>query len=69
MFISLRAHDDYTETMLPGLKENPKMEGFFQSFSAMFKGLNEDEKYKDLRKIVQTGLGIKQIHLKVFAIT
>ena len=48
------------ETMFPGLKENPTMEGFFQSFSAMLKGLNEDEKYKDLRKIVQTGLGINR---------
>ncbi len=48
------------ETMFPGLKDNPTMQGFFQSFSTMLKGLNEDEKYKDLRKIVQTGLGIKR---------
>jgi hypothetical protein len=48
------------ETMFPGLKENPTMEGFFQSFSTMLKGLNEDEKYKDLRKIVQSGLGINR---------
>lgn len=48
------------EKIFPGLKENPTMEGFFQSFSAMLKGLNEDEKYKDLRKIVQSGLGINR---------
>jgi hypothetical protein len=48
------------ETMLPGLKENPTMEGFFQSFSQMLKDMNEDEKYKDLRKIVQSGLGINR---------
>ncbi|ULQ51705.1 hypothetical protein [Flavihumibacter fluvii] len=48
------------EKMFPGLKENPTMEGFFQSFSEMLKGLNEDGKYKDLRKIVQTGLGINR---------
>jgi hypothetical protein len=48
------------ETLFPGLKDNPTMEGFFKSFSAMLKGLNEDEKYKDLRKIVQTGLGINR---------
>jgi len=47
-------------TMFPGLKENQTLEGFFQSFSAMLNGLNEDEKYKDLRKIVQTGLGINR---------
>jgi hypothetical protein len=48
------------ETMFPGLKENPTMEGFFQSCSAMVRGLNEDAKYKDLRKIVQSGLGINR---------
>jgi hypothetical protein len=48
------------ETMFPGLKENPTMEGFFQSFSAMLKNVNEDEKYRDLRKIFQSGLGINR---------
>lgn len=48
------------ETMFPGLKENPTMDGFFQSFSTMLSGLNEDAKYKDLRKIVQSGLGINR---------
>lgn len=48
------------ETLFPGVKENPTMEGFFQGFSTMLKGLNEDEKYKDVRKIVQTGLEINR---------
>jgi len=48
------------EMMFPGLKENQTMEGFFQSYSEMLKGLNEDEKYKDLRKVVQLGLGINR---------
>ncbi len=48
------------EKMFPGLKENPTMEGFFQSFNKMNIGLNEDDKYKDLRKIVQNGLGINR---------
>lgn len=48
------------EMLFPGLKDNPTMEGFSQSFSEMLKGLNEDEKYKDLRKVVQSGLGINR---------
>lgn len=48
------------ETLFPGLKENPTMEGFFKSFSEMNIGLNEDEKYKDLRGVVQSGLGINR---------
>jgi hypothetical protein len=48
------------DAIFPGLKENPTMEGFFKSFSNMLVGLNEDEKYKDLRKIVQSGLGINR---------
>ncbi len=54
------ASSQQMETMFPGLKENPTMEGFFKSFSAMLKDLNEDGKYKDLRKIVQSGLGINR---------
>ena len=48
------------DILFPGLKENPTMGGFFKGFSEMLKGLNEDEKYKDLRKIVQSGLGINR---------
>lgn len=48
------------EIIFPGLKENLTMEGFFQSFSELQRGLNEDLKYKDLRKVVQTGLGINR---------
>lgn len=48
------------EMLFPGLKDNPTMEGFFKSFSEMNKSLNEDGKYKDLRKIVQLGLGINR---------
>jgi hypothetical protein len=48
------------EIMFPGLMQNPTIEGFFQSFSALRKGLNEDEKYKELRKILQSGLGINR---------
>lgn len=48
------------EILFPRLKDNPTMEGFFQSFSEMLKGLNEGEKYKDLRKIMQAGLGINR---------
>lgn len=48
------------ETLFPGLIENPTLEGFFNSFGEMLKGMNEDEKYKDLRKIVQSGIGINR---------
>jgi hypothetical protein len=48
------------ETLFPGLKENPTMDGFFKAFGEMYRNLNEDDKYKDLRKIVQSGLGINR---------
>jgi len=48
------------EKLFPGLKENPTMEGFFQSFSKMNTALNENDEYKHLRKIVQSGLGINR---------
>lgn len=46
--------------MFPGLKENPTMEGFFKSFSKMNINLNDFEGYKDLRKTVQSGIGINR---------
>jgi hypothetical protein len=48
------------EKMFPGLKENPTMEGFFQSFSKMNIALNESDDYKYLREIVQDGFGINR---------
>lgn len=48
------------EKLFPGLKENPTMEGFFQSFSKMNIALNENDEYKHLRKIVQEGFGINR---------
>ncbi|QGK75020.1 hypothetical protein [Flavobacterium sp. SLB02] len=51
---------DQMEKMFPGLKENPTMEGFFQSFSKMNIALNENDNYKHLREIVQDGFGINR---------
>ena len=48
------------ENMFPGLKENPTLEGFFNSFNKMNIGLNEQDKYKDLRKTIQSSLGINR---------
>ncbi len=48
------------EQMFPGLKDNLTMEEFFKSFNEMNIGLNEDDKYKGLRKIVQSGIGINR---------
>lgn len=50
----------YLEKILPGLRENPTMEGFFKSFSEMNRGLNDDENYKDLRQIIQSGIEINR---------
>ncbi|MDQ1165701.1 hypothetical protein [Flavobacterium sp. SORGH_AS_0622] len=44
----------------PGLTNNPTMEGFFKSFSDVNIGLNEGENYKELRQIVQSGVGINR---------
>lgn len=48
------------EKLLPGLKENPTMEGFFESFNKMNSDLNEGTGYSDLRKLIQSGLGINR---------
>ncbi len=50
----------YLNQIFPGLKENPTMEGFFNSFGKMYQNLNEKEDYKLLREITQKGLGIKR---------
>lgn len=46
--------------MFPGLRDNPTMEGFFNSMGKMLANLNEGEGYKDLREIIQSGLQIKR---------
>lgn len=50
----------HLDTMFPGLKDNPTMEGFFKSFGEMLTRMNENEDYKELRKITQGGLGINR---------
>jgi hypothetical protein len=46
--------------LFPGLKDNPTIEGFFNSFSEMSRGLNEGEDYKVLRETVQSGTDINR---------
>jgi hypothetical protein len=48
------------QKVFPDLGENPTMEDFIRSFANMVKNLNEEEGYKDLRKITQSGLGINR---------
>lgn len=48
------------EMFLPGLKDNPTMEGFFETFGKLLTNLNEQDGYKDLRKLTQSGLGINR---------
>jgi len=48
------------EILFPGLKENLTMEGFFKSFSELYKGLNNNDKYKDLRDFIQKSLNINR---------
>jgi hypothetical protein len=50
----------YLDTMFPDLKDNPTMEGFFKSFGEMMTRINENDDYKELRKITQGGLGINR---------
>ena len=57
------AHPENAELMnklFPGLKDNPTMEGFFESFSKMNFNLMESNGYDDFRKSVQKGLGINR---------
>jgi hypothetical protein len=48
------------DKIFPGLSENLTMEGFFKSFSEMKTNLNENEGYKDLRQIIQSGTGLNR---------
>jgi len=48
------------ESMFPGLRENPTMKGFFDTFNKLFTTLNEGDGYKGLRSMVQSGLGINR---------
>lgn len=47
--------------MFPGLKDEPNMNGFFQSFGKMYQNLNEKEDYKLLRDTVQK-IGVNSGH-------
>lgn len=51
---------DQMNKMFPGLKDNFTMEGFFKSFSEINLAMNNDEHYKKLRQIMQSGLGINR---------
>jgi hypothetical protein len=48
------------ENMFPGLKDNPTMGGFFESFSKMNINLNEKDGYKELRETIQNGMDINR---------
>lgn len=48
------------DKMFPGLKENPTLEGFFKSFGKMNLNLNESDGYRELRKTIQSGMGINR---------
>ena len=53
---SARQMDD----LLPGLRNNLTMGGFLDTFGKLFNSLNNGDKYKDLRHMVQNGLGINR---------
>lgn len=46
------------ESVLPGLKDNPTMEGIFESFGKMLDKLNNSSGYDDLRRMYQKALQI-----------
>lgn len=50
----------YMNVLLPGLKDNLTMGGFMDVFGKLFTSLNDSDKYKDLRSIVQSGLKINR---------
>ena len=60
VFLQALNNSQQLQSLFPGLKENPTMEGFFDCFNKILKGLNEEEDYKELRKTVQTGIGINR---------
>ncbi|MCH4822778.1 hypothetical protein ML462_06300 [Gramella lutea] len=46
--------------LFPGLKDNLTMEGWFNYFNKMLKGLNDGEDYKELRNIVQESTNLNR---------
>lgn len=50
----------YLNDIFPGLKENPTIEGFFNSFMKMLNIMNNGIGYNDLRKVFQNGLNINR---------
>jgi hypothetical protein len=48
------------KTFLPGLEDNLTFEGLINSMMTMFKRLNEQGDYKELRSTIQTGLNINR---------
>jgi hypothetical protein len=48
------------DRMLPGIRENPTMGGFFDSFLTIRKQMDESDEYKELRKDFQDGLNINR---------
>lgn len=46
--------------LFPGLNENPTHEGLIKSFGNMISSLNNSDRYKELRKMIQHGLGINR---------
>ena len=46
--------------IFPDLKNNITMENFINSFSKMITRLNENDGFKNLRQLIQTGLGINR---------
>jgi hypothetical protein len=48
------------DLLFPGLKDNPTMETYFKCFGEIINRMNDNEDYKELRRITQTGLGINR---------
>ena len=46
--------------LFPGLKDNLTMEGWFNYFNKMLKGLNDGEDYKELRNIIQESTNLNR---------
>lgn len=51
---------NYLDSMFPGLKENPTMEGFFESFVNTIRGMNDGLGYKNLRNSFRSSLNINR---------
>ena len=50
----------HMDALLPGLKDNLTIGGFLDTFGKLLNSLNTSDKYRDLRYIVQNGLGINR---------